>query len=223
MTTKQPMPVDVDLTEFKQFLFEVYQPHLAPTDLKTMEACEAEARQEIDETLENYVRGLVRGVDLFIENALPIEREHLMEVLNKSAQVPDESNTENPFSINAEDAAFLEVIAKRVFETGNFVDASFLYKFIVQVFPVYSPAWVSLAHCEQYQGKLEDAEEVFLMSIDLLPKDYYLRMYAAEFYIKTNQVPKAKALIEASALQLSQDGEEGTEAHRQVTNLLKQL
>lgn len=223
MTTKQPLPVDVDLSEFKQFLFEVYQPHLVPSDFKSIEACEAEARQEIDETLDNYVRGLVRGVDLFIENGLPIEREHLMEVLNKSAMAPDPTNTENPFSINAEDAEFLEKIAKRVFEAGNFEDASFLFKFIVQIFPVYSPAWVSLAHCAQRQGKQDEAEEIFLMSIDLLPKDYYLRMYAAEFYIKTNQVPKAKALIEASAMQLSQDGEEGTEAHRQVTNLLKQL
>lgn len=217
--TKQIL-IEHDKSGFKEYLFQtIYKPNLKPSPLKSLEACEAQARKEINDSYNEYVTQLVDGMDLFLARVKEDEKETFDAIMKKS----EEENPDNPFPINFQDALFLAKIAGRELAANQNENASLMYRWIIAFQPAFGAAWVGSAIAEQQMDHIQQAKDIFTLGLELLPNDYYLKRYAAEFYITIKDNATAKSIVETGIAQLKKDGKENTDDFRNLQNLLSQI
>lgn len=222
-----------DEKEFKEFLFEtLFAANIKPTPLKTIEASTAEAMQQVDKLLELFKTDVKRGYEIFEQKALPIEKERLHEIYSRLTSVvsravgkeastskTEEEAASEPYVVD-ENLEFLESIASRVFAAKDYADASCMFRFIIQLDPLYSPAWVEWALCEEAQKHNEVVDQIFEMGIGFLPHDYLIRIYACEHYIKTNRKSKAREILEAAKAELLAAKEQQSHTFKKIQQLI---
>jgi tetratricopeptide (TPR) repeat protein len=222
--------------EFKEFLYDsLFAANIKPSPLKSLEASKAEAMQQIDKLLELFKTDVKKGFEIFEQKALPIEQERLAEVFNhlnsivstvvgKDIHNVKEEQTEEE-AAQAQKVAdanleFLESIASRVYGAKDYEEASCMFRFIIQLDPLYSPAWVEWALCEQAQDHDEVVDQIFEMGINFLPHDYLIRIYASEYYIKTNRKDKAREILEIAKTELVEAREQESHTFKKIQQLL---
>lgn len=224
--------------EFKKFLFDsLFAANVKPSPLKSMEASKAEAMQQIDTLLELFKTDVKMGFEIFEQKALPIEQERLAEVfshLNQivsavigkdipKAQEQTEEEAAKAQEIADENLEFLENIASRVYAAKDYPEASCMFRFIIQLDPIYSPAWVEWALCEQAQNHDEIVDQIFEMGISFLPHDYLIRIYASEYYIKTGRKGKAHEILETAKTELIDAREQDSHTFKKIQQLLEMI
>lgn len=213
--------------EFKQFLFDtVFAPHLKTSPLKSLEASSAEAMQQVDKLMEFFKTDVKKGFELFEQKVLPFERKRLFIIANKlesTVSILVENSASIPQEIEIADLEFLEEIAKRVYTAKNYPEASCMFRFIIQLNPVYSPAWIYWAMCETIQNHHEIVDQIYDMGLQFLSEDYLIRIYASEYYIKTNRQEKAREILLAAKDSLINEGMQASYTYSKVNNLINIL
>ncbi len=238
-TTKVAEILGAENHEFKEFLYNsLFAANIKPSPLKSLEDSKAEAMQQIDKLLELFKTDVKKGFDIFEQKALPIEHERLEEIFNHlnsivstvigkeihaTNEVPSEEEIAQAQKTADDNLEFLESIASRVYAAKDYEDASCMFRFIIQVDPLYSPAWVEWAFCEQAQGHDEVVDQIFEMGINFLPHDYLIRIYAAEYYLKTNRKDKAREILEIAKAQLDEAREQESHTYKKIQQLLTMI
>lgn len=112
--------------------------------------------------------------------------------LNASERIDVESDSDNILTF--EELDFLVQIAKRIMlESAE--EATSIFKFLLFLDPGYATAWIGLAICLQEMGFNQVAEQTYEMALKLIPTDYQLRIYAAEFFILIEKYERAKEIL----------------------------
>lgn len=204
-----------DKSGIKEYIFQnFYKPNLKSSQLKSSEALETQARDQIDEAYDHYVDLLVDGLQLFQKLAKDAEKEQLQTVLNKAT----EENSDHP--LDFKDGAFLCSIAARELAENHNENAAQMFSWIILCLPLYSPAWVGSAIAEQQMAHFQEAVAILELGMEFLPKDYFLRRYAAEFYMTQKKLDRALEILESSLAQLKADGQENSHDFKLIYALL---
>src|SRR5205085_1347290 len=101
--------------------------------------------------------------------------------------------------------------------------SSCMFRFIIQLDPFYSLAWVGWASSEHEINSVDEVAKIYDMALQALPLDYLIRIYSAEFYIGINNKQKAKEILKQTFDEMVQNREEETIAYQEVTKLLNSL
>lgn len=192
--------------------------------LKTREQKEEESREHIRENLTLYKHDIEQGIEFFKEKALDSEQYQLGEIFGKYTTLGNEflGKSEGK-KITIEDLEFLERIAKRSLVKNELIAASCMFRFLLQMQPLYGPAWVGWAVCEQEHGNFDVVEQLYEAALLIIPNDFFVRYYAAEFYKLINKTEKAKEILQGTLEILSQDGKENSHAFEEVKLLMSSL
>lgn len=214
-----------DEASIKQFLFDkLFAPDIKPTDLKPYEVSVAEAKLKIDQYLDNFKKDINKGLILFIQNALKTEQPRLREIWQKIATSLHATNEVNKQkSIVSTDCEFLETIAKRLIISNQTENASCMFRFILQINPSFSSAWVGWAISESAQNNLEIADWIYEMGMAWLPQDHFLSFFAAKYFSATDRKEKALEIIQGSLNRLNEAGEQNSQAYQEMSKLLETL
>lgn len=206
MKTKTPKD-----TAFKEYLYENFaESNLKPSKLKSIEDCENQARQEIDLAFDEYLSSLGKGLELYGEKTLPEEKadlETIMQKLNKKKS----KNTNSEFLIDLEEVAFLDKIARREIAHHHYEEANLMYRWMLSFVPTFNLAWIGVAIAEQQLNHISDAEEIYSLAMQILPDDYLLHSFAAEFFLSQKNPGKAKEILNELMERMTQEGLTDTE------------
>lgn len=194
--------------------------NLEANELKSKEQTVEEARLRIRDNLKIYKKDIENGIRLFIKSALKSEQAMLDEIMQRYLTVSLFQEPGSQTSLPIKDLEFLETIAKRELANCNYSDAGCLFRAIVQMEIIYGPAWVGMAICEQENGALDAASQIYETAMILLPNDYFIRYYAAEFYRFINEKDKAKEILQMTYDDLIKNGMKDSHTFKEIHKLL---
>lgn len=190
--------------------------------LKNPQTAEKELKK-INDLAENFLAlaemGIQKSLECFLKAATPDESQGLGCVLGKleSRVLHRIGVIEKPNPLQTEDFELLKNIAKRVLSEGNPKESSLMWSFIISLNPIDSEAWVGWAISETENGHKDIAKDIYLTGLKLLPKNAYLAIFAAEFFVIEKQKNEAIRILKETIDQLN-PSEEG----KNIENL-KQL
>lgn len=161
---------------------------------KAMETAEKEA----DIAVDAFHLDIERGAECYLKYAHEKESKSLgvvfgklhSYILNKAGVGPL-----NPLTV--EDMELLDTIATRVLGENHHQEASCMWRFILQLDPHYSRAWVGWAVSELEMKNTEAVEFIYQLGLTLLPRDAYLAAFAADFYAAEGKKEQATAVLDA--------------------------
>lgn len=206
--------------KFKDCLLnEIFIPGFIPI-LPSDGIFKKERRTHLEEKLKLWNQETKRGLDLFLLIANQDERPKL-ELLFKDFEKLAEQKKNIP--LQSSELLFFEKMAKREYHEESYTNSSCMFRFIVTLHPLFSPAWVGWAMSEQELGHLGGVEKIYGVGLSLLPQDHYLRLFAAEYFIYSAQREKARVLLQESLLQLKKDGEQMSKTFNEISQLLEQI
>lgn len=212
--------------EIKQFLFDsLFAPNIKPSPLKSIEASTNEAMEQIDNLMAMFKTDVSKGFELFEQKAFPFERDRINQINNKLASIVKAlaNGSGKVQEIEVEELEFLEEVAKRVYSAKDYPEASCMFRFIIQLNPVYSPAWVQWALCETIQKHNEIVDQIYSMGMQMLAHDYLIRIYACDYYIKTNRNEMARDILHSAKENLIQDNEQDSYTFKRINQLISLL
>lgn len=211
--------------EIKDYLYNNYvQPNLRPTPFKSMEVAEAQAKEQIEKMVKTYKEEISKATQLFIAKMRSEEEDAVFDVLRGLMDyMPMGANAGKRVSMDPKKAQVLEVIAKRELDTENYADASTMYRFIIQVAPNYTPAWVGWAAAEEAQGNKEVVEGILVMSLRTMPDDPFVAISAARFFMATERNERAIEVLEKAKDNLVRANKQHSEGSKQLDDLLRDL
>lgn len=212
--------------ELIDFLLKNIEPTLQPSAFKSKEDALKETKQVIRMNLDQTRKDIVNGYQLFLAKTTPEEKKtftNLMSNLYALANTYIQKKPLNFEKINIDDFSFLEEIAKRELIARNFNEASCMFRFIIQLNPVYSMAWVGCALSEYEQKNIETAEQIFELGMQILPEDLFIPLYAAQFFIITQQLHKALTILQTAKEKCLEKGMEKSEIFKEINLLLKSV
>lgn len=214
--------------EFKTSFLETYVSAnpVPSTPIKSSEQLIEEWKQNLEENLKAFKKDIIKGFGLFKEKTPETDLPHLGGIVGKILSITAAAagvSEQSPEPITFEDYEFLEGIAKKELSAGNNLDASCMFRFIIQLEPLYSPAWVGWAVCEQEEGQLDVVEQIYEMALHLFPEDPMIGLYSAEFYLNNNKVSKAKEILKQTKMNLVNIKSTDSDLFNEVNRLLQGL
>lgn len=209
----------------KDYLYkEVAAPLIRPNPFKTQAAAEIESKQQIEKVIESFKNDIIRATQLYLQKVPDFERDKLIEIFRELAEyLPHGPKAGTAISVSWDKADFLEKYAQLEFVAGNIKDACPMFRFIIQVCPKYSPAWVGWAHCEEALGEFANLEAIYTMAMQTMPHDHLIRIAAAQYFIKIERRGRAKEILEHSRDALLKINEQNSETFYEIERLLNEL
>lgn len=204
--------------QLKAYLYENFiKNEIMPTPIKPYEICVAEAKSRLDKVLDNFLKEIIEGEQLFRSIIAKEEKDHLEEVLARRTVESTDDNLE--FA----DEQFLEKIAKNELAEEHNKEAGILFLTLIHLYPEYSSAWVGYAIAQQQLNRNDKAEQIYLDGMELMPWDDDLKIYAAQFYLTQGKKEEAKKIIEEGLNKLKTEGNQEIEFNKRFTELLEYL
>jgi hypothetical protein len=178
--------------ELQKHLFTLSLPNPLHTDEQRAAKCQHDA-EEMFQALRTDIK---RGVECYEQYVHPTERGALKTVFDKVfEQMEKVGRKETLSSLTNEDLAPLDAIATRTFAEKHLKEASCMWRFIIQLQPANSRAWVGWALAEQENHHIEIVEYIYNLGRELLPHDIYLAWFAADFYLTENKADMSREII----------------------------
>ncbi len=211
-------------TEFaKEYLRGLFDPPKT-SPLKSIQQQLDEQDNQIDELMVFAHRDTEKAVELFLNECLPEERLKVEEIFFKAvSRLGEITGKFDAHSITLEECECLEEIAKRKLIGHDYYNGSHMYRFIIQLNGFFSEAWVGWALCEQELGNWEAVDLIYQMALEFMPYDYYIILFAADFYISINRKEKAIAILEKGKQQLITDHLENSQSFKEIQESLKSV
>lgn len=204
-------------------LLEIFEPP-PPTALKSSAMLTSEQNAKVNDFMNFLQEDTKLALDFYRVECSPKNQQHLGDILGKIVSVVNTyAGIEGFNPITEEDCEFLEEMAKARLIREIYNEASCMYRFIVKINPLFSEAWVGWAVCEEEQRHMEVVDYIYQIATELLPFDYYLCLFAADFYISTDRKEKAKALLEKAKEQLEANHMESSKTYEKIQFSLNSL
>ena len=185
-------PSELQENKFVDFLFEELVKSNVKPEIFTSEEKRAEIKQDIHQLLVKFDHDISLGATLLHEKALPEEQDAIDRVLTDFV----DSQREHSNQEFLEDGKKLVTIASRELGEGHFQDAEAMFCFILHLFPMLGSAWSGLAASAYALGKQEQADLLFSLGVNTLPKNYFLLLQAAYFYLSSGQQEKIPEVLD---------------------------
>ncbi len=209
---------------FRDYLRETLgPPKLSP--LKSIEGQEREQEQLIEKCLKFRQDDIGRGLQLFIDACKNEESTIFNDILAR-AQLQSlalvEGKEITTFLIGS-DFEWLDKIVERKFQSHNYEESSCMFRFMIQMNSFFVPAWVGWADSEKNLGHLEIVESIYDIAMESFPYNFYLVLFAADFYISYNQKNKAGLVLNKAKEKLIEEGMQSSKSFQAITKLLGKL
>lgn len=167
-----------------------------PNPLQTPQQQAAHYHQQVNQMFSAMYVDLKRGVECYVQKALPDEKARLLKTFGKISAISKAfAEKTTPVPLDEEDYALFDTMATRTFAENQFQEASCMWRFVIQLQPENSRAWVGWAIAEQMNREIESVEYIYRMGLELLPYDVYLALFAVDFYLSQNHPEKARDVI----------------------------
>lgn len=214
-----------EMKDFKNFLVESFSENIQPTPLKTVEQSKREIENEINNSLALFMQDISLGFSLFKEKVQGAEEKQWWgEFLNRISSIACSASgatTEPPQVIPYSDFEMMVNIAKREVKENRGVEASAMFRFILQMDPTYTDAWIGLAISEEAQGNMVQAGKIYDLGMEMLPFDFLLHFYAAQFFLLTNQKEKGREILSWCVEEMRKVGMSDSTVFDEMNKLLK--
>lgn len=195
-----------------------------PSVFKTAKMLAQEEQAKTDIFINFLQEDIKMAIEFYKSECSKIDLPHFNQIIDKiKSQANIYTKEKSIEAISEEDCEFLEELAKSKLKNGFNEEASCMYRFLTRIKFSYSGAWVGWAICEQEQQHLEIVDYIYQLAGEVLPYDYYICLFAADFYIATNQKEKAKELLDKAKLQLETDQMEDSKTYEDINLLLNKL
>jgi hypothetical protein len=211
--------------DFKKFLLEHhFASQIRATPLKSYAQATSEMEQQIDQGMANLKEDIAKGIECFKQKALPLELKQLEKIFMKFSNFNFHSGQKALQSpVKVEDLEFLEEIARRTLAENQNESAAAMFRFMLQLNLAYSPAWVGWAIAEQEMGNAQVTAAIYQLATGLLPEDYFIMIYAAEFYMLMNEKNKAREMLQRGKEKLISSREDQSASFKEINQLLNLL
>lgn len=167
-----------------------------PNPLQTEEQRAAKCQHDAQQVFDALRIDIKRGIECYAQYTLPVEKEKLSALFNKIFDYMEIfGRKETPPALTDKDIAPLDIIATRTFAEEHYKEASCMWRFILQLQPTNSRAWVGWAIAEQMNHHTEIVEHIYRLGRELLPHDIYLALFAADFYLSENKADISREII----------------------------
>lgn len=194
-----------------------------PNPLKSAKMLADEQDAKVEELMHFLQKDLKQGAEFYLSTYDPQAKERIIEIFNKiksRVNVYIDNKAYDP--VTDEDCEFLENLAKDRLIRGEFEQASCMFRFLIHLNQFFSGAWVGWAMCEQEQNHIEMVDFIYQMACEILPLDYYIYLFAADFYSSKDK-KKAKTLLEKAKAQLEEDCMESSKTYEEILFLISKL
>lgn len=208
----------------KEILLSLFEPpKMSP--LKSIEQQEIEINKHIEDYLAFKKKDTEEGVNLFINECRENERAHLKEIFTKIESIVKklEGAEGEVNSVTVEDCEFLNEIANRKLTNQNYQESSCMFRLIIQINCFFDPGWVGWALSEQKLTHLEIVENIYNMALEFFPTNYYIILFATDFYASYNQKTKAIEILKKAKEQLITDGMQSSKSFELIEESLNTL
>lgn len=197
-------------------------PKLSP--MKSLEQQQIENNTKAEQLMGILRQNIEEGVQFFMSENAENEKFRLGNIFEKIGSQLNEIVGEGEVNyLTTEDCNFLEEIARRKLINREYEAASCMFRLIVTLNFTFSGAWVGWAVSEQELDHLEAVEMIYQLAGETLPYDYYITLFAADFYAGFNQKDKAIAILTKSKEQLLADGMQSSKSFESIKQLLDEL
>jgi tetratricopeptide (TPR) repeat protein len=204
-------PINQQIADASKEMEDYLMSQSIPTPLQTPQQQAAHYRQQVKQMFDAIHIDLKRGVECYVQQALPDEKERLQKTFSKIFAISQALVAKTtPVPLNEEDYALFDTMATRTFVENQFKEASCMWRFLIQLQPENSRAWVGWAMAEQMNQNIDMVEHIYKMGLEILPYDVYLAMFAVDFYLSQSHPEKAREVI--SKAQEARQGVEGVKA-----------
>jgi hypothetical protein len=178
--------------ELQDYLLANTMPNPLQTEQQRAMRCEHEASQVFDALQVD----LKRGIECYLEYALPSEKEELGRLFGKLLAILQTIANENVLpAFGNEDLTILDTIATRTFGEKRFKEASCMWRLIIQFKLTSSRAWVGWALAEEMNENDEVVENIYRLGLELFPYNAYIALFAADFYLSQGKAHIAQETI----------------------------
>jgi len=211
---------------FKEFILKEIIPTgaVAPNSVKTLSFEKSQNLAITDQLLQKIKSDLNHTIDLYTHTAHKKELAILHLIFNKiTFQILVKTQKAEVDPITDEDCEFLEEIAKRSLVQNHCQEASSMYRLIIQIKPNFSAAWVGWAAAELQLNHKEIVESIFKMALDLLPEDYFILLFAVDFYNSQERFSESKQLLEGALKKLNDQGNTHCHTYYEIEKELKAI
>jgi len=211
--------INEDQVFMQKFLKKILKDNPQLSSPESSELILKEQDEKIETLLLLAKKDSRQAVEFYI-SACPEEQNYkLVAIFSKIASILDARAGVGVDKINpitTEDCEFLEELAKQKLIENEYECASCMYRFLVQINQFYSGGWVGWAICEHQQQHIEVVKNIYQIALALLPYDYYICLFAADFYIGINNKAKAKEILKKAKNQLLKDKMEKSKTFTEV-------
>ncbi|MBA3957282.1 MAG: hypothetical protein H0X51_02645 [Parachlamydiaceae bacterium] len=213
--------------EFKQYLLETLSASLKDSPLKSKESQLDELKKGIDVLYQKFQEDVQEGLLFFYETIKEEELKQLDAIMRKYAltfrsKVLHEK-VKGDVELTNDDFRFLANIAKRKFADRHFVEANAMFRFITDLNPFYSPAWIGIALCFQEQGEMENADKIYEMAMPLCSDSPLFCLCAANHFLSRNRKDLAKEICQTALQEMELYHQKDSSEYREISELLKKL
>lgn len=119
-----------------------------------------------------------------------------------------------------EEVTIFQTLAQQKLGNREYEDASCMFKFIINLFFFYSPAWIGWALSEAALGNFVISDMAFTMALQLFPEDNLVAYYAADFYFRHGGIERAVQILNEAKKRLEDLNQQHLEVYKDVINLL---
>lgn len=213
---------DLEGDFLKKIVYEkVAEPNLRPTELKPLDVCKMEAKAQVNFAVDEYFKTIKEAEEAFLSAANKEEIQSVKDIIEK-ARLNGLLFLEEPL-ITTTQAATLYNIARRATSQGQHENAGTMLRYLILLVPDYEFAWIGYATSHQLRQDLEGAEGIYKTAMKLLPKSYYLKYYAASFYLVTHNYERAKEILDTASHELLENNMEASKEYNQIKALSDQI
>lgn len=215
---------NLDRATNREYLYQMLlAPNLKPpTPFKSIEEQEKEGRLQAAHLADLAEIDIQGSMNLFLDKAE--DKDKVLQIFLKMfSTFASLKNLGKAYPITNEDLEVLEEIAKKELVNKNIEEAEAMYRLIIQLDPTFSGAWVGYALCEQELGNLDVAEAIYELALSLMPQDYFILLFAADFYVIINQKEKAKTILENAKTELIESNSQDSYSYKEIEHSLESL
>lgn len=219
---------DEDSQSFKNFLFsEFITPNLTATPLISNEERTEHLKINLDRLLEATKNELHQTKDLFIAKALSEEKPLIEEFLNHFVKnlighMGSQRKIEQKPS-NAQLDLLID-IARRELKAKKYLDAARLFSLLIHLDASDGEIWVGWAISAQGAGgTTEEVQAIYSMATSLLPHDYYVCLYAAEYSMSKDKHEEVKSLVQRCLDELNAANLQDSITYKKFDQLMNKL
>lgn len=211
---------------FKEFIFEtIFAQNIKPSALKSIDIIITEANQQVEQYIQSFKMDISKGLGLFRQKAHKTEQDQLRQTWAKVITYVRAIEVGNNLTelLSPADLQFLEQIAKRELMDKQYEDASCMFRFLIQISQQYSSAWVGWAVCEQELVHFDNVDSIYEMGMALLPYNFFIRIFASEYFIATDRKERAREILQRCLEALAQADQKQNQIYEEISTLLATL